>query len=97
MVLQINTPSGSSPERTVSIPLMSNSMALTFKEVLFKFGSGNLDRLETLVWSRCMELDWREAQLVGYLSESLQFTSPYHDLKKTFLLKCGRFSVRVHH
>lgn len=97
LVLQINTPSGSSPERTVSTPLMSNSMALTFQEVLSKFGSGNQDRLETLVWSRCTELDWREAQLVGYLSEGLQFTSPYRYQKKTFLLKCGRYSVRVHY
>lgn len=72
-------------------------MALTFQEVLSKFGSGNQDRLETLVWSRCTELDWREAQLVGYLSESLRFTSLYRDLKKTFLLERGRYSVRVHY
>lgn len=95
LVLQINMPSGSSPERMVSIPLMSNSMALTFQEVLSKFGSGNQDRLGTLVWSRCTELDWREAQLVGYLSESLQFTVSWP--KKIFLLKCDRYSVRVHY
>lgn len=65
LVLQINTPSASSPGRTVSIPSMSNLMALTFQEVPSRFGSGNQDRLETLVWSWCMEPDWKKAQQVG--------------------------------
>lgn len=67
-LLQISTLYGSSPERTVSIPLTSNSMALTSQKVLSRSVLENQDRLEIQLWSQHMELDWREARQVGYLS-----------------------------
>lgn len=69
--LQTSTPSASSPERTASTPSMSNSTALTSREVLSKSESGNLDKRASLVWCRHMGQDWREARQVGSLSDLL--------------------------
>lgn len=84
-VLQTSTLSDSSPGRTVSTPSTSSSMALTSQEVLSRSESGNQDRPETLVWSQHMELDWREAQQVGYLlsvHHSYVYKSLYVLIKK---------------